>query len=145
MAETKEDSFFAITKTNDGLYDKELMQVMVRFLRTVKKGESLKPLFEQLECIYARQKKFIITYHAPKNHKESMQNAQALATYLKSKDAESKRLIVGCAVIVESSWLKTTIKSLLLVASPSCPFKACASEQEAQQFLADTIAKTMVA
>lgn len=127
--------FYDIKILNGGMMDGNTMEVFVTFLHKVTDKQELQMYFDAITAVYTRNKPFLITFYAPSIEQESLGTLKQLTSFMKTKEEDSKRLMLACAVVILNSTLLTLAKPIILFKTPICPFDFCNSLEKATIFL----------
>lgn len=122
---------FAEIKVKD---ETELTKVIVR-LRGIPKDNEMEQYLDYLNSVYQANKLFLIIYDASDIGMLSLSQIHKQADFMRSRDAETRRLIKKCAIVLTSAWARTALATLFTLKPPACDLKVVDSMEEARKFL----------
>ena|SRR6185369_2665514 len=129
------DRFYSISYKNDGILDRGAMKVKVTFHHNVDDAREIDLYLEDIMTMYAKNKPFSILYNASGVSAANPKHLQRLGAFMDTKEDESKRLIIACAVVLPNPAVRTLVKTIVLFKESSSPLSICKNVPEAHKFL----------
>lgn len=133
----KHERFYTIEILNDGIVDSGIMKVRVTYHFTASDEVQINEYFEEITRMYAKNRRFLILYDASSIRlSPTLGNmVTRLMDFMHQKHEDTKRLALGCAILIPNPAVVAVIKTILMLKPVACPMQICHKLEAAQLFL----------
>ncbi len=133
--------FYELKTLNDGIVDSGIMKVVMTFIRLPNNQSELTQYLDDIDSVYSKNRPFLIMYDATRvTSTPKKEVLQQLSEYMNTREISTKRFVLGCAIVIDTSTLlgkalKLLVTGILFARKPACPTEFFDNIPDAQKYL----------